>query len=177
MCLESYLIIKCDSQPISKKAIDKANNYLNTIKVMRKYFNATKLIKLITSNFYSILYYISEVWLIHSLKQYDKNLFLTASASALKLANHYRDAMVSYYNLHRKLNRASPDMHNYKLALMLYETHNGCLPESEWIALNFSQTLMSKENYFHVNKSNYNLVGLNILGNRFHNLNDKIPLE
>jgi hypothetical protein len=66
---------------------------------------------------------------------------------------------------------------NSKLALMLYKTLNDCLPESEWIALNFSQTLMSRQNHFHINKSNYNLVGLNILGNRFYNLNDKIPLE
>ena len=68
-------------------------------------------------------------------------------------------------------------MYNYKLALMLYKTHNDCLPESEWIALNHSQTLMPRQNPFPINKSNYNLVGFNILSNRFHNLKDKIPLE
>jgi hypothetical protein len=86
--------------------------------------------------------------------------------------------MMSYHNLDRKPNRATPEMYcNYKLALMLYKTHNDCLPESEWIALIFSQTLMSRQNYLHINKSNYNLVGLNIFTNRFHNLYDKIPLE
>ena len=138
----SLSIVNFNGQNIS--TITKANHSLNALKLIRKYFNTTELISLITSNFYSILYYNSEVWLIHSLKQYDKNLLFTASANALKLANHYRDPMISYINLHIKLKKATPDMYcNYKLALMLYKTHNDCLPESEWIALNFSQSLMS----------------------------------
>jgi hypothetical protein len=78
--------------------------------VIQKYFNTTELIDLITNNFYSILYYNSEVWVIHSLKQYDKKLLFSASETALKLANHYRDPMMSYNNLHRKVNRETTEI-------------------------------------------------------------------
>ena len=161
-----------------KKAINKANKSLNAIKLIRKFFSTSELVNLITSNFYSVLYYNSEVWHIHSLKQYDKRLLFIASANALKLANHYRDPMISYINLHKKLNRATPAMYcDYKLALMLYKTYNESLPESEWLELNYSQTLMSRQHLFHINKTNHSLVGLNNLSNRFHMINDCIPLE
>jgi predicted secreted protein len=54
------------------KAVGKANKALNAFKLKRKFFNTTELMSLITSNFYTILYYNSEVWHIHNLKQYDK---------------------------------------------------------------------------------------------------------
>ena len=161
-----------------RKAIDKANKSLNAIKIIRKYFNSSDLIKLITSNYFSILYYNSEVWQLHCLKQFDKKLLFTASSNALKLANHYRDPMLSYMNLHKKLNRATPEMYSdYKLAILLYKTYNEQQPESTWTCLNFSQTLMSRQIFFHTNKTNINKVGLNCLENRLNSLNDKIPLE
>ena len=86
--------------------------------------------------------------------------------------------MLSYKNLHHLTKRSTPEMYsNYKLALLLHKSYNCCLPEGEWIALNFVQTLMSRQVYFHVNRSNNTRVRMNILCNRFFNLNDKIPLE
>jgi hypothetical protein len=87
------------------KAIGKANKALNAIKLIRKIFNTTELASLITSNFHSILYYNSVVWRIHSLKQYDKIQLFTASARALQLAKHYRDPMINFQNLHKKLKK------------------------------------------------------------------------
>ena len=160
------------------KAIGKANKALNAIKLIRNFFTTTELVSLITSNFYSVLYYNSEVWHVHSLKQYDKKQLFNASSRALRLANHYRDPMISFQNLHKKLKRATPDMYcDYKLALMLHKTYNECTPESEWLELNYSQTLMSRQKLFHINRTNCHYVGLNILSNRFHSLNDKIPLD
>jgi hypothetical protein len=79
---------------------------------------------------------------------------------------------MSYLNYHRKLNRAIPDMYcNYKLTLTIYKTHNDCLPESDWIELYLSKFLMSRQNYFHINKPNYNLVELNSLSIRVYDLN------
>jgi hypothetical protein len=66
---------------------------------------------------------------------------------------------------------------NYKLALLLHKTYNFCLPEEEWIALIFLQTLMSRQVFFHVNRSNNTWVGMNTLCNRFINLYEKIPLQ
>jgi hypothetical protein len=161
-----------------RNAITKSSRALNALSIIRRYFNTKELLQLVTSNFYSILYYNSQVWNLHTLKQFDKNLLMTASANALKMATHYKYQMLSYKNLHRLTNRSTPEMlSNYKLALLLHKSNNYCLPEGEWIALNFMQTLMSRQVYFHVNRSNNTRVGTNILCNRYVNLNDKIPLE
>ena len=47
--------------------IRKSQKALNAIKIIRKYFNSNELLQLLTSNFYSILYYNSEVWHLPSL--------------------------------------------------------------------------------------------------------------
>ena len=161
-----------------RNAIAKSSRALNAISIIRRYFNTNELLQLVTSNFYSVLYYNSEVWNLDTLKQFDKNLLLTASAKALKMATHYKYPMMSYKNIHQLTKRSTPDMYSkYKLALLLHKTYNCCLPEEEWIALNFMQTLMSRQVYFHMNRSNNSRVGMNILCNRFTTLNDKIPLE
>ena len=49
--------------------IAKANKALNAISLIKKYYTMDELIKLITANFYSKLYYNSMVWQIPTLKQ------------------------------------------------------------------------------------------------------------
>ena len=161
-----------------KNAINRSSKALNAIRLIRKYFTSRELLQLVTSNYYSILYYNSEIWHVHSLKSFDKKLLLSASAKALKLATHYCDPMISYDNLHAITKRATPNMYcNYKLALLLHKVYNQCQPEQEWIEMNFSQTLMSRQTHFHVNKNNRLRIGLNSLCNRFHYINDKIELK
>ena len=66
--------------------ISKANRALHAIKLIRKYFSKHEILQLLTSNYYSILFYNSEVWHIPELKHPLKQLLLSASANALKLA-------------------------------------------------------------------------------------------
>ena len=161
-----------------RTAVIKAARALNAMKLIRKYFNTKELLQLITSNYYSILFYNSEVWHTHNLKQTDKSKLLTASSSALNMAIHYTKPFISYKRLHVITNRATPDMFcNYKLSLLLYKTYNMNLPLEEWINLNFNQTIMRRQTKFHISKTNNLRVGLNILCNRFHSINDIIPLD
>jgi hypothetical protein len=44
------------------KAVQKSSRSLNALKIIRKYFNTPELINLVTSNFFSILLYNSEIW-------------------------------------------------------------------------------------------------------------------
>ena len=48
--------------PQVSRAIKGANNSLQAIKMIRKYFKTSEIIQLLTSNFYSKLYYGSEIW-------------------------------------------------------------------------------------------------------------------
>ena len=161
-----------------QKTILKASKALNGIKLVRRYFTEKETLMLLTSNFYSILYYNSDVWLMHSLNQQCKKQLMTASSNALKVANNYRYPFSSYLALHNRAKRATPEMlTNYKLAISLFNLYNSRIQSSEWINMNFQQVFTSRQICFHVNKNNRLNVGMNALSNRLHGLNDKIKLE
>ena len=160
------------------KAITKANKALLAIKLIRKFFNVNELLLLITSNYYSILYYNSEVWHLDSLQHQLKSQLMSASANALRVGLHYPDPFISFYNLHQIANRATPKMVCiYKLSLQLFKTFNQKLPEQEWTKLNFNVITMSRQVNFKTVKTNRLKTGLNTLNNRFYALNDLIPLD
>ena len=50
----------------------KANESLLVIKLISKYFNDNEIKSLLTSNFYSVLYYNSEIWHLPKLAPYLK---------------------------------------------------------------------------------------------------------
>ena len=49
-----------------EQAITRIKKALNAIKLIRKYFNKSERLKLITSNYYSVLYFNFEIWHIPS---------------------------------------------------------------------------------------------------------------
>jgi hypothetical protein len=65
----------------------------------------------------------------------------------------------------------------YKLSLLLYRTFNDAIPETEWVGMNFQQITMSRQSEFKIVKTNKHKVGLNILCNRFHEINGKVKLD
>ena len=158
-------------------AISKSNRALNALRMISKHFNMKELINLTTSNYYSILMYNSEVWQSSALKENLKHSLFVASAKALRLCNHYRDAFLSYYDLHKLTTRATPAMFsNYKCALLLYKTFNALTWSNEWLFLNFSIINTSRQNNFMINRSNSSRCGLNATCNKFVSLNGMIPL-
>ena len=164
--------------PQVARAIKNANASLQAIRMIRKFFNTNEIIQLLTSNFYSRLYYGSEIWQIPSLGVVCKKQLLTLSANALKLCNNYYDPSISYINLHKKYNRALPnEFCNYKLCLLMYKLYNEKIPKKEWLNLNFQIVTTTRQRFFEVqNDSNFK-VGNNIITNRLSCLNKKINLE
>ena len=159
-------------------AINRASRALNAIKLIRKFFNTRELISLTTSNYYSILYYNSEIWHLPSLTNELKHSLFIASAVALRVCLHYPDNSISYKELHKITKRATPEMIcEYKMALLLYKTFNDRQPEGEWLNLNDNFICTSRQSLFKVKRAHHSKTGLNCATNRFHYLNDKIPLE
>ena len=158
--------------------INKANKALNAIKIIRKFFSSTELIQIVTSNYYSIMFYNSEVWHLPTLNAKLKHDLFVASAQALKVALHYPDTSLSYSDLHRLAKRATPDMYcKYKCAILLFKTFNHKIPTEEWIHLNFDQINTTRQTKF-ITKMNINhSIGNNILVNKFHSLNNEIDLD
>ena len=117
--------------------------------MIRKYFNKNEILQLLTSNFFSILYYNSEVWHIPNLKPQLKQLLLSASAIALKLSQRAPDMYELYVNVHKSCNRATPNqIVIYKHALLLHKLYHVNFPQAEWLDLNIHQTFTSRQTKF-----------------------------
>jgi hypothetical protein len=68
--------------PHVAKSITKSNKVLHTIPMIKKYFLANQIKTLLTSYYYLILYYNSEIWLSPYLCSDSKNKLLSASEKA-----------------------------------------------------------------------------------------------
>ena len=134
--------------------------------------------QLITSNFYSILYYNSEIWHIQSLKCNLKQKILSSSAKAIKTCVKFKTNDLSYVRLHEMFNRATPEKFLlYKHALGLHKLYRSTDYSLEWTALNLNQILTSRQTKFITSRAHKRKVGLNAFSNRLFVLNDKIPLD
>ena len=160
------------------KAVQKSNRSLNALKIIRKFFNTKELIALVTSNYFSVLLYNSEIWQSSNLKVVLQQKLFSASSNALKMCLHYPKTNISHLNIHKLTKRATPSMYcNYKSALQLFKLFNECTPLTEWCHLNFDIINTSRQQFFEI-KLNYMLrIGQNVLCNKLHHLNGKIPLE
>ena len=91
-----------------ENVIKKANIAQYAISLIRRYFSKSELNDLLTSNFFSILYYIAEIWLIPSLKPQLFQQLLSASSSAPRMITLNYDYMISFNQLHSINKRATP---------------------------------------------------------------------
>jgi hypothetical protein len=115
---------------------------------------------------------------IADLKENLKYAVFVATAKALKLCNHNRNPMTSYYELHKLTNRATPAMFNsYKCALLFHKMFNGTEWNNEWLHLNSNVINTSRQTKFMVSRSNNYKCGLNATGNKLVHLNRKIHLD
>ena len=114
-----------------------------------------------------------------TLKPSLKQKLLSASAKALKVCCRINDYMISFVTIHSLCNGATPNqMLQYKLALCLFKLYNNVdYNPIEFLSLNSNQVLTSCQTTFKILKNNRTKVGLNGLSNRFHSLNNTIPLE
>ena len=147
-------------------AIKRATCALNAIRLIRNFFTKGELLQWIASNFYSILFYNSEIWQLPSLKASLKQKLLSTSARALKVCSKTFVDNISFINLHKTYDRAIPEqMMMYKLALILFKIYNSNYNSIEFIMLNFNQIFSPQQTKFITSQSNHTKVGLNSLAN------------
>ena len=160
------------------KQISKANKALHAIRMIKKYFTQEEILVLITSNFYSILFYNSEIWHLPKLKPELKQLLLSASAKALKVSQKHPDRMESFVDVHKHCKRALPEqMIEYKHAILLHKLYNEHQPVTDWIELNTYQISTSRQTHFKISRTNVFKIGNNKLTSRLSILNEKILLQ
>ena len=156
-------------------AIKEANQNLHAIKRIAKYFDRMEIKTLLTSLFYSKLYYGSEVWHIPGRSQSQNKKLKLASANAIRACDNSLTIYSTHTQIHKSADRALPDqMLQYKHAITMYKLFKTCQPETEFINLNFQlnqNTRLNHTNFF--SRQNYE-IGNNILLNRLSHLNTKI---
>ena len=165
------------SQHISN-TICKAKRTLHGIKLIKRYFNKNELKQLLTSNFYSVLYYNAEIWLIPSLNVDLKKHLLSCSAQALKLIGNQMDLRISFDQLHKINNRATPmQMMRYKHSILLYKLYNSSDETDDWMDLNWNQYFNSRCAKFKIFDDSRLKIGKNILTNRLTLVNNQIAFN
>ena len=156
-------------------AISDANRNLHAIKIISKYFNKNEIKTLLTSLYYSKLYYGSEVWHLPGRTQSQNKKLKYASATAIRSCDNSLTIFNTHTQIHKSADRALPDqMLSYKHAILMHQLFNSCQPDLEFMHLNFQlnqNPRLQKANFF--NRQNYE-AGTNILLNRLSHLNNKI---
>ena len=167
---------KLNWQTHVQTAVTKSNKALQALRIIRKHFTKKELLALTISNYYSILFYNSEIWLLPSLTKTTKNSLLTASAKPLKMCYPAYNNLVSYNQLHVTLKRATPtSITNYNHALLLHKVYNSESPNHDWIEIHFNQNFNNRLNNANFHDTSNNKQGKNLLSNRFASISNKIP--
>ena len=164
--------------PQVENAILKSNKAKHAIMLIRKFFNKQELNTLLTSNFFSVLYYNSDVWHIPSLNPRLKQQILSASARALKLCTSNYNLTMSFIQIHTLNNRATPNqLMLYKHALLLYKIWNDKIYSDDWLSLNFQQNFNVRNSTVKLIDTSNLKIGKNIAVNRLMVINGLIEYD
>ena len=159
-------------------AITKANRSLYAIKMISRYLKFNEIKTLLTSNFFSTLYYNSEIWLSHLLDQNSKQMFLSASAKALGLTMPFNNRFISFEEIHKYCKQSTPShIAKYKNALELYKLFNCPEPSKDWLDLTYQIITNNRQKFFQCIKVHNYKIGLSTRVNKLYTLNGQIELN
>ena len=157
-----------------EKTTRKARSALQGLRLLSKFFTTTEKLTLLTSFFYSRLYYGSQIWLLPSLKCTLKTKLFSASGNALRLL----DRNHSFRELHKKFNRATPtQFQKYTTAISFYDLIRREIPEEDWINLQFNIQNDRRNTRLTFQTNNNYRCGINCLSNRFKSITNEIEKE
>ena len=103
-----------------------------------QFFTKEEKTMLITSLFYSKLYYGSEVWHLPGRTATHNNMIMLTSANALRIISNEITIYHTHTEIHRLSERALPEkMCLYRHAVIMYKLFNNIICENEFLHLNF----------------------------------------
>ena len=147
----------------------------NRIRRIAKYFSKEERSTLVTSLFYSKLYYGSEIWHLPERTTAQNKMIKNASANALRIITNEINIYHTHTEIHQMTKRALPDqLIKYKHALMMHKLFRQCMPDIEFMHLNFQANLNQRLSHHTFVKTQNYTVGNNILLNRMQCLNNTI---
>ncbi len=104
----------------------KSNESLNAVWMIKIFFTPGELKILLETNYFSVFYYNSAMWLTLFLQSSPKQQLLSASVHAMCSCLNYTNPYLSFETLHKQFKKSTPDqMAVYKISLSLNKTFNG----------------------------------------------------
>ena len=138
------------------------------------------MLSLLKSNFYSVLYYNSQIWLTPDLSSASKHDLLSVSSLALRTCINYPNHDISFINLHKQCRKSTPEqIMMYQLSLNAYNSinENTLVPSTELVRLLDQIICPRRQVFFETLKSNGFKIGLNSNANKFYHIRRQIVLE
>ena len=161
-------------------AICKAKKSFYALRLLQKNFTDQEMRLLLDSNFYSILYYNSVLWLTPSLGSALKQSLISISANALRSCMMSYSSEISFETIHKMCKKCTPaQIMSYQTSLHLHKTigeiYESC--SSEHVSLLNNIICTGRQLKFEVVRSNKSKIGLNTLSNKFYHINKLIGLD
>ena len=148
-------------------AICNSRRALHAMRTVRRFFTDTEMLRLLTANVFSKLYYGSAVWLLPNLKELFFGRLLSHSGRILKIVDHN----YSYRILHKKFNRATPRIFSlYQTAVNLY-TASKSPSSNELVTVTLNDRRNERLTFVRNNRFK---VGLNLVANRLRSVSNVI---
>ena len=171
---------KLNWQIQTSHAISKAKKALFALRAIKKYFTFTQMRALLDSNFYSVLYYNSCIWLNTFISPDCKQKLLSISANALRTCLKYSTFDVSFIDIHRISKKCMPShIMRYNQAIQLFKTINHVeFPSTfEDITLVDQMVCTGRQLKFKTFRNNTLKIGLNMSANKLHCVSDLISFD
>ncbi len=159
--------------------INKAKKKLFALKLLKNYFTPQQMRILLDSQFYSVLYYNSVIWLTSEIRASLKHDLMSISANALRSCIMKDNYDVSFENIHLKCKKCTPNQISlYQSALKLHKTVNENLDNLSFEQITvFDQIICtSRQTNFQISRRNNFKVGMNTTANKLFALSNKISL-
>ena len=148
--------------------------------MLRKFFNDQEMRLLLDSNFYSVLYYNSVLWLTPELSSVLKQSLLSISANALRSCMMSNSTEISFESIHKICKKCTPtQIMSYRTSLLLHKSINEIYEHctSELVTLLSNIVCTRRQLKFEVIRSNRTKIGMNTISNRFYHLSKQVNFD
>ena len=159
--------------------INKAKKKLFALRLLKRFFAPEQMRILLDSQFYSVLYYNSVVWLTSDLNSPMKQNLLSISANALRSCVIRVNSDVSFENIHKNCKKCTPNQITlYQSSLKLFKTLNENIDDLTFEQVTvFDQIRCStRQLNFEIERNNAFKIGMNTTSNKFYSLSKLISL-
>ena len=160
-------------------AIVKAKKALCALRLLRKFFVNSEMRMLLDSNFYSVLYYNSVIWLTPNITSDLKQNLLSVSACALRSCLDHVGPSISFDVIHKIHRKCTPkQIMLYQISLNLHKLLNTDGPITSELVTVLDQIICGRRQLrFEIYRNFQGKIGMNTTANKLFFINNRITLD